>query len=48
LAAISLLRMEVQNLKNYQGSPVKRIWIKKDGTNEKRPLGIPIISDRAL
>jgi RNA-directed DNA polymerase len=25
LAAISLLRMEVQNLKNYQGSPVKRI-----------------------
>lgn len=48
LAAISLLRTEVQNLKNYQGSPVKRIWIKKDGTNEKRPLGIPTISDRAL
>jgi len=28
--------------------PVRRVWIPKPGTSEKRPLGIPTISDRAL
>ena len=27
--------------------PVRRVWIDKPGTPEKRPLGIPIIHDRA-
>ena len=31
-----------------KSSPVKRIWIPKPGTTEKRPLGIPTIYDRAL
>ncbi len=28
--------------------PTRRIWIPKPGTEEKRPLGIPTIKDRAL
>jgi RNA-directed DNA polymerase len=28
--------------------PVRRVWIPKPGTNEKRPLGIPTIKDRCL
>ncbi|AFZ06170.1 RNA-directed DNA polymerase [Oscillatoria nigro-viridis PCC 7112] len=28
--------------------PTRRIWIPKPGTDEKRPLGIPTITDRAL
>jgi RNA-directed DNA polymerase len=27
--------------------PVRRVWIPKPGTDEKRPLGIPIMHDRA-
>src|SRR3954452_15112045 len=27
--------------------PVRRVWIPKPGTEEKRPLGIPTLSDRA-
>lgn len=29
-------------------SPTRRVWIPKPGTDEKRPLGIPTIKDRAL
>ncbi|WP_144238159.1 group II intron reverse transcriptase/maturase [[Scytonema hofmanni] UTEX B 1581] len=28
--------------------PTRRVWIPKPGTEEKRPLGIPTINDRAL
>ena len=28
--------------------PTRRVWIPKPGTEEKRPLGIPTIKDRAL
>ncbi len=28
--------------------PTRRVWIPKSGTNEKRPLGIPTMYDRAL
>jgi RNA-directed DNA polymerase len=30
-----------------QARPVRRVWIPKPGTEEKRPLGIPTIADRA-
>jgi RNA-directed DNA polymerase len=29
-------------------SPTRRVWIPKPGTEEKRPLGIPTMKDRAL
>lgn len=33
---------------SYQPRPVKRVWIPKPGTNEKRPLGIPTVRDRVV
>jgi RNA-directed DNA polymerase len=30
-----------------KASPIRRVWIPKPGKTEKRPLGIPTISDRA-
>jgi RNA-directed DNA polymerase len=30
-----------------QAAPVRRVWIAKPGSAEKRPLGIPVMSDRA-
>lgn len=32
---------------NGKAAPIRRVWIPKPGKNEKRPLGIPIIQDRA-
>ena len=29
-------------------SPTRRVWIPKPGHDEKRPLGIPTMDDRAL
>jgi RNA-directed DNA polymerase len=38
-----------QNLKiDHKAKPVRRVWIPKPGTNEQRPLGIPVMRDRAL
>lgn len=38
-----------KSLKIYTpGKPLKRIWIPKPGTDEKRPLSIPTIRDRCL
>jgi len=38
----------VANLKlDGTGAPIRRVWIPKLGKKEKRPLGIPIIADRA-
>jgi len=31
-----------------QPLPVKRVWIPKPGTNQKRPLGIPAVRDRIV
>src|SRR4030095_9666078 len=28
--------------------PVRRVWLPKPGTTEQRPLGIPVMADRAL
>ncbi|NEO17794.1 group II intron reverse transcriptase/maturase, partial [Moorena sp. SIO3F7] len=39
----------VASLKIYKKpQPTRRVWIDKPGRNEKRPLGIPTIYDRAL
>jgi RNA-directed DNA polymerase len=39
----------VQNLKlSTKAKPTRRVWIPKPGTEEKRPLGIPTMTDRAL
>ncbi len=32
----------------YKAKPLRRIWIPKPGGEEKRPLGIPTIRDRAM
>ncbi len=43
-------RLELaNNLKlTGKGSPTRRVWIPKPGKDEKRPLGIPTMYDRAL
>ncbi|HEY9823256.1 MAG TPA: group II intron reverse transcriptase/maturase [Candidatus Sericytochromatia bacterium] len=39
----------VANLKlSSKVAPTRRVWIPKPGTEEKRPLGIPTMNDRAL
>jgi RNA-directed DNA polymerase len=39
----------VNNLKlGSKVSPTRRVWIPKPGTEEKRPLGIPTMKDRAM
>lgn len=32
----------------YEAKPVKRVWIPKPGSKEKRPLGIPVVKDRIV
>jgi len=32
----------------YEAKPVKRVWIQKMGSKEKRPLGIPVVKDRIV
>ena len=34
--------------KGFRASPLRRIYIEKFGKKEKRPLGIPTMSDRAM
>ncbi len=36
------------NIKGYKAKPLRRIWIPKPGKDEKRPLGIATIRDRAM
>ncbi|HLI75586.1 MAG TPA: reverse transcriptase N-terminal domain-containing protein [Acidobacteriaceae bacterium] len=38
--------VETLNLEQ-KAQPVRRVWIPKPGTEEKRPLGIPTMADRA-
>ena len=50
----NLLPMQRLNLVEFlnspylKASPTRRVWIPKPGRNEKRPLGIPTMYDRAL
>lgn len=37
----------LQNSKNIKPRPTRRVWIPKPGKDEKRPLGIPTMLDRA-
>jgi len=34
--------------KGYKAPPIRRVFIPKPGKQEKRPLGVPCVSDRAL
>ena len=43
---MSLQRLVVR--KSYKVKPTRRVWISKPGTDEKRPLGIPVMEDQAL
>jgi len=44
-----LLVLKEQLQRNlYQPKPVKRVWIPKPGSSEKRPLGIPVVRDRIV
>lgn len=36
------------NCQTYHAKPLKRVYIEKFGKKEKRPLGIPTMSDRAI
>src|ERR1700740_2367090 len=41
------LSQELQN-RSYRPQAVKRVWIPKPGSTEKRPLGIPVVRDRVV
>jgi RNA-directed DNA polymerase len=45
--AVRLLSRQLRE-DRYQPRPVKRVWIDKLGSREKRPLGIPTIRDRVV
>lgn len=47
LTAEQRMQLVVEINVNEKAKPVRRIWIDKPGKNEKRPLGIPTIRERA-
>jgi len=44
---LAVIRQVAKNPFDYKASPIRRVWIPKDG-NDFRPLGIPTLQDRAL
>ncbi|MBG1260631.1 group II intron reverse transcriptase/maturase [Nostoc sp. BAE] len=42
------LKLVIKLKPNLKVKPTRRVWIPKPGTEEKRPLGIPVMNDRAL
>ena len=41
------LRLAHQLTLHLKATPVRRVWIPKPGTAEQRPLGIPVMYERA-
>ena len=48
LSPIARLQLVGQLKPTGKSRPTRRVWIPKPGSDEKRPLGIPTIHDRAL
>lgn len=44
---IAILHRQLRE-ESYEPSPVKRVWISKLGSPEKRPLGVPTVRDRIV
>ena len=44
---VEMLSRQIQK-NTYQPKPVKRVWIDKPGSPEKRPLGVPVVRDRTV
>ena len=44
---IAILQRQLR-AENYRPTPVKRVWIPKQGSPEKRPLGVPSVRDRIV
>ncbi|MES9973135.1 MAG: group II intron reverse transcriptase/maturase [Candidatus Thiodiazotropha sp.] len=40
--------LESMHRQGYQAPPIRRVYIPKPGKQEKRPLGVPCVTDRAL
>lgn len=45
---ITVINSVQKSLKNYQPTPIRRVYIPKPGKQETRPLGIPSIFDRII
>jgi hypothetical protein len=48
LSSVQRLTMVKKLVLKGKSKPTRRVWIDKPGTDEKRPLGIPTMYDRAL
>ncbi|MBE9058736.1 group II intron reverse transcriptase/maturase [Sphaerospermopsis sp. LEGE 08334] len=48
LSPVARLRLVKELKLSSKVNPTRRVWIPKPGTDEKRPLGIPTMKDRAL
>jgi RNA-directed DNA polymerase len=42
------LAKKMHNLSSWKAAPIRRVFIPKPGTGERRGLGIPIMADRAM
>jgi len=40
--------LQSMHRKGYRAPAIRRVYIPKPGKQEKRPLGVPTVSDRAL
>ncbi len=48
LAPVERLQLVAELTPTQKAQPTRRVWIPKPGSEEKRPLGIPTMKDRAL